>query len=238
MDGNYLLLLNDRGRYMPVYEGFVRALEKELSRKGESLAGKSVLDIGCFAGDLLAIMRDRGADVWGVELQSDAVAIANQQLPGRVLQSDVHCTEFPVMQFDVITFTGVIEHLLDPARFLGRVRDLVKPGGLILLQTPNSASLFARVLRKYWPPYAPVEHIHLFTERSLRALLEQHDFRVVETSQHWKKLPVSYVYNMFRNFGPEFHRLLKPAYGLLPRFAREAVLPFYIGEMIVVATRV
>ena len=237
-DGNYQLLLSDRSRYSRVYADFVGVLEALLSRSGESLAGKTVLDIGCFAGDLLAMLRDRGADVWGVELQADAVAIANRQLPGRVLQSDVYCTEFPVMQFDIVTFTGLIEHLLDPARFLARVHALVRPGGLILLQTPDSGSLLARVLRKFWPPYAPVEHIHLFTRRGIRLLLEANGFRILDTRSHWKKLPVSYVYNMLQNFGPEFHRLLKPLYSVLPRFVRNAVLPFYIGEMIVVAARV
>jgi len=94
------------------------------------------------------------------------------------------------------------------------------------------------VLRKFWPPYAPVEHIHLFTRRGIRLLLEANGFRILDTRSHWKKLPVSYVYNMLQNFGPEFHRLLKPLYSVLPRFVRNAVLPFYIGEMIVVAARV
>jgi len=233
--GNYSLLLRYRDEYRTVYKTFVNVLEHGLKKKGTTLQGKRILDIGCFTGDLLLLLSEKGADVYGLELQSEAVALANDLLPGRIYQADVYGTSFPRMQFDIITFTGLIEHLVEPVKLVRRVYELLAPGGLALLQTPDSGSLPAKLLQKYWPPYMPVEHIHLFTRKSIAVLLEQNNFTGLAFKRHIKKLPLSYVYQMFQNFGPEFYRLLTPLYRVCPSRLKAMSLPFYGGEMIATA---
>jgi hypothetical protein len=51
-------------------------------------------------------------------------------------------------------------------------------------------------------------------------------------------LPVEYVYENMKNFGPELRRVLSPVYSILPRPVRQSALPFYVGEMIVTAKKV
>jgi cyclopropane fatty-acyl-phospholipid synthase-like methyltransferase len=51
--------------------------------------GERVLDVGCFTGELLVLLADRGAAVYGVELQAEAVKLANERLGGRVVQTDI-----------------------------------------------------------------------------------------------------------------------------------------------------
>jgi SAM-dependent methyltransferase len=196
-----------------------------------------VLDVGCFTGDLLVMLRDRGADVYGLELQPEAVEIAAKALPGRVFRADVHGTRFPQGPFDVVTATGLIEHVVDPITLLRRMNELLKPDGILLLETPDSGSALARLMGRFWPPYAAVEHIHLFSRRSLRRALGD-AFRNVRTRPHWKPLPVEYVYENMKNFGPELRRVLSPVYSILPRPVRQSALPFYVGEMIVTAKKV
>jgi hypothetical protein len=95
----------------------------------------------------------------------------------------------------------------------------------------------AKAMKQYWPPYAPVEHIHLFSRKSLKHVLGTLGLTTVNVKQHWKFLPIDYVFNMFQNFGPEFHRLLLPVYKFVPRAITGRSLPFYGGEMVLLARK-
>jgi SAM-dependent methyltransferase len=234
-EGNYQLLRDFSQDYKKIYDYYVQILDRELSARGLSWTGLKVLDVGCFTGEFLQLLKTHGADVYGLELQSRAVEIANRKLDGRVLQVDIDRADFPQMSFDIISLLGVIEHVVDPIRLLSRAQDLLRPGGLLLIQTPNSGSFLAHAMRGLWPPYAPVEHIHLFSKQSLTLALSHMGFDKIVYEGHWKKLPVDYVFNMLQNYGPEFHTLIKPVYTRLPEQLTRVSLPFYVGEMLVIA---
>lgn len=236
--GNYRLGQEYMKDYLSVYRGLVAALEERLAAQGRALPGMRILDIGCFSGELLELFQEKGADVYGCELQEDAVRIANEKLPGRIFKTDVFSNDFPAMTYDVVVMSGVIEHVVDPEKLLRRATEMLVPEGTLMVQTPDSGSVLARIMRKHWPPCAPVEHIHLFSRRSMERKLREIGLREVQFRSHWKKLPIAYVYHNFRNFGPEFFTLLKPLYQLLPVSLTRTTLPFYIGEFIVFAQRV
>lgn len=236
-EGNYQLLQRYIKHYISVYEKFVRIIEGRLRLNNRNLEGLRVLDVGCFTGDLLELLKDKGADVYGLELQSRALEVANQKLPGRVFKADIYSNDLPQFKFDIITMLGLIEHVIDPIGLLKRSSQLLKRGGIMVIQTPNSACLLSKILGRYWPPYAPVEHIHLFSKKSLYQILCEHNFKNITFKQHWKKLPVAYVYAMSETFGPEFYKLFEPFYKILPGFIVNRDLPFYVGEIIALATK-
>lgn len=231
-EGNYGLGQEYMRYYIKVYENLAQRIERYLAHYGKNLSGMKVLDIGCFTGELLLLLQKKGADVSGVELQEEAVAIAQERLPGRIFKADVFSENFPDRTFDLVIMSGVIEHVVDPMKLLIRSRDLLNPGGILLLQTPNSTSTLARMMGKYWPPCAPIEHIHLFSKNGLQQSLESIGFRNVSMQAHWKKLPCIYVYNNFQNFGPELYKLFRPLYNILPKSILEMTFPFYVGEML------
>ena len=236
-EGNYRLLQDYAAQYMDVYRGLAGDLSAYLAARGRDLTGLRVLDVGCFTGDFLTVLRDAGADVHGLELQSRAVEEANGKLDGRVLEADVPGRNFPQGPFDVVTLLGLIEHVVDPVKLVRRVHSLLTGGGALLIQTPNSGSLPARVTGKYWPPYEPVEHIHLFAKKSLEVLLNDMGFCDVRFRPHVKKLPVSYVVHMLKNFGPEWYRLARPLLGMLPASVLARRLRFYAGEIVLLASK-
>jgi len=233
--GNYSLLNSYSQKYNKVYEGIANTLLLFISKKNKPLLNKRVLDVGCFTGDLLVIFKRMGADVYGLELQKEAVKIANERLPKKVFEADVMSRKFNLGEFDIVTLTGLVEHVTNPVALLNKVSKITKRNGYILIQTPNGSSFPAKLLKKYWPPYSPVEHIHLFTKKSLEMALEQNGFEPIYYKNHWKSLPISYVYNMLENFGPEFHSLMKPLAKVLSK--SNLSLPFYVGEMIVIAKK-
>lgn len=236
-DSNYRLAQQYMEYYLSVYKGYVNKLEVELRSYGLSFHGLKILDIGCFTGELIEILKEKGADVYGLELQDKAVEIANKKLPGRIFKADVFNNNFPQMKFDVVILSGVIEHVMDPIKLLKRSVEVLNLGGILMLQTPNSTSFLSKILGRYWPPCAPVEHIHLFSKKSLEKSLHEIGLEHIKFRSHWKKLPIVYIYNNFRNFGPEFFKILKPFYNLLPQSALNKSLPFYIGEVIVFARK-
>jgi hypothetical protein len=129
---------------------------------------------------------------------------------------------------------AVIEHVFEPRAMVRRARELLAPGGSLYIQTPNSDSVVARLMRSAWWPLAPIEHIYLFGARAIRLLLQQEQFRDVEVRLHVKRLPVHYVYEQLASFGgPRWQRAFAPANRLLGK----ARLPFYGGEMLVSARR-
>ncbi len=237
--GNYgVALKQGESIYQNATKNFVNAIEFHLSKYNLSFDGSKVLDIGCFTGEFLYQVKQRGADVYGIELQDDVVKIANQRLCGRVIQGNILTeTPFPNAHFDIVILSGVIEHVTDPVSLLRKSNDLLKPGGFLVIESPNASSYFARMMKKTWPPFTPVEHIHIFSRRSLCLSLDRLEFKVRIVKQHWKKLTFGYVYEMLKTFGPEIHKIATPLYAIMPKFLKNIILPFYIGEMIVIAQK-
>jgi SAM-dependent methyltransferase len=234
-DGNYRNLLRYAATYRSVYEHFLRTLERYARRRGAHL--ERVLDVGCFTGDFLRLCQAAGYHTRGVELQEEAARIANEYLgAGSVFNGRIGDFRGDA-PFDAVTLLGVIEHVEAPGDLLDRSAALLKAGGVLLVQTPDASTAQARVLGRYWPPFAPVEHIHLFSRRALRRALEERGFGAIEFTRHVKRLPADYFYRQMESFGPEFHRLLTPVMSVLPRAVRELRIPLYGGEMIAVAVK-
>jgi trans-aconitate methyltransferase len=109
---------------------------------------RAILDVGCSNGALGASLRHAvaGRQVWGVELDPDFAAQANQQLDGAVC-ADVSCLDWtslwPGQQFDCIVFADVLEHLPDPAATLQAARQRLAPGGCMVVSLPNIRHLSA-----------------------------------------------------------------------------------------------
>ncbi|MGE3975628.1 MAG: class I SAM-dependent methyltransferase [Bdellovibrionales bacterium] len=231
--GNYALGYKMRDAYQPIHNGLKDHLKNELKLLGKNIKGLKVLDIGCFLGGFIEALHKEGADVLGIELQTEAVEFVNKILPGKVLNSDVYFNNLPSQSFDVISINGVIEHVLNPDKLVARIHELLAPGGIIMIQTPDSGSWLARTMSKHWFPYTPVEHIFLFSEKSLKLLFKQKGFEFRRRISHKKNLPIEFVYRVLGTFGPEFQKLLSPLYKASPQRLKDLSIPFYIGEMIV-----
>lgn len=235
--GNYKVLREYSKYYLEIYKQLANILGERLALNNKIFRGLKILDIGCFTGEFLEVLAEKGADVYGVELQSDAVAIARKKLPNRIFEVDLNSEEPPKDKFDVITLLGLIEHVHNPVELLKKTAKSLKKGGMIMIQTPDSSSFLAKTMKKYWPPYAPVEHIHLFSRKALEKLLTDLGFSDIKFKSHVKKLPIGYVYSMLQSFGPEFRAIIKPFYSILPEKLTYISLPFYAGEMAVTAKK-
>lgn len=138
----------------------------------------ALLDIGCATGLFLDGMRRRGNwELLGLEPSAPA-AEAARRLGLRVITGTLEETDFPTGHFDVVTLWDVIEHLHDPAGALRRIARILKPGGILVIRTPNFDSWEARLFGRYWAGLEPPRHLFVFTPQTLGAMLAQAGFAI------------------------------------------------------------
>ena len=131
-----------------------------------------LLDVGCSSGALLAVAANLGFSVTGVEPASKAAQTA-QGAGFNVFHGLLHEAHFPDMEFDIVTLFELIEHIVDPVALLTECHRILKPGGVIVVNTPNADSWTARFMQERWEGFSLVTmggHISFFSPESMRAL--------------------------------------------------------------------
>lgn len=138
-----------------------------------------LLDVGCGDGVFLAKMRRHGWDVYGLETDATAAAAAAQAYGLKFEVGSIDETELSASDFDAITLSHVIEHVADPHYLLRRCRELLRPGGLLAIITPNIDSLVHRVFRRNWFGLDPPRHLILFNLASLLEATQSAHFKAL-----------------------------------------------------------
>ena len=103
-------------------------------------AGKTVLDVACGAGYGTALLGEKAAAVFGVDLSAEAVQHARRHYGSpkvHFAQSDCLTLPFPSGQFHLVVAFEIIEHLEAPEAFLSELQRVLHPAGLLALSTPN-----------------------------------------------------------------------------------------------------
>jgi SAM-dependent methyltransferase len=139
-----------------------------------------LLEVGSAYGHSLELARNRGWEVTGVELSSEAAAYARQNFGLTVFDCDL--TEAPLTSgvFDAVIMWHVLEHSRDPKEQLSRVAALLKSDGIVGIRVPNISSFGARVTGEWWPWMCPPAHLWFFSSTTLPRLLRDCGFEVME----------------------------------------------------------
>jgi 2-polyprenyl-3-methyl-5-hydroxy-6-metoxy-1,4-benzoquinol methylase len=135
------------------------------------------LDVGCATGRLLAALRERGWQVAGVEVCVPSAEFARRERGLSIHTVPLEQAEISEESVAVVHASHLIEHLSDPGRFVAQARRILQPGGELILTTPNSDGLQARLFGEQWRSLIP-DHVYLFSRSTLRQLLERHGFAV------------------------------------------------------------
>ena len=145
---------------------------------------ESVIDIGSGDGHTCAELHSAGwPSVTGVEISRSRVARARQMYPQiPFYDCPLGDTGISEESFDLMVMDSVIEHLPKPVAMVRDLRRFLRPGGTIVLLTPNMESGHFRFLQRRWTGMlAPHAHIFLFAAAGLSQLLARAGFRVVKS---------------------------------------------------------
>ena len=139
-----------------------------------------LLDVGAATGFFVEQARAAGWDAIGVEPSDWAAAYARNELGMDVRTGTLEKMRFPDETFDVVTLWEVIEHLPDPSGTLAEIRRVLKPGGRLVLSTPDAGTLAARLSGRQWLGWRKVpEHLFYFDRPNLDRLLVGAGFQPV-----------------------------------------------------------
>jgi len=143
------------------------------------LEGAPVLDVGTASGLFLEVLRDERVRGVGIEALEGFYAEAHRESGLDVRYGTLESLAFDAESFGAVTFWDCLEHVIDPAAALDQSRELLVPGGLLLVLVPNAGSLAARVMRERCAMFDGVEHINMYTPRTLRESVEARGFRLL-----------------------------------------------------------
>jgi 2-polyprenyl-3-methyl-5-hydroxy-6-metoxy-1,4-benzoquinol methylase len=150
----------------------------------DDLPPGDLLEVGCGAGTRLPLFATLGWRVTGQEVDAAAAAEARRTSGVEIHAGPVEDLARQGRRFDAIVMNHVIEHVLDPVRFLSTCLGMLRPGGTLICVTPNAKSWGHRAFGVSWMALDPPRHLTLFTTSSLRtaAKLAGHSEPEVYTS--------------------------------------------------------
>ena len=152
-----------------------------------------LLDVGCAGGEISVLLAQSGWQVEGLEREPSLVAQAETRgIPVQRAEFDREAFPWAAGTFEAVVAGEVIEHVVDTDHVLAEIARVLRPDGVLVITTPNLASLENRVrllLGRYpmWMDHR-VEgtgHLRYYTPAILRAQLEQHGFRVDRHVGNW-----------------------------------------------------
>jgi len=138
-----------------------------------------ILDVGCGSGDTLVLLKKLGWEIYGLDIDKNALKIAED----RGLQNVINGTymdiaKFPDNYFNAIRLYHVIEHLDDPVCALKIIYKKLKQNGELIIGTPNAKSFAAWLFGKYWLNLDVPRHLVLFNPSMLRNLLMREGYEI------------------------------------------------------------
>lgn len=195
-----------------LYSGLYRAwLFLDGDPSFHSLQGSGrLLDIGCNEGRGLLFFRKNGFNAEGLELNDVAAAMARSK--GFVVYSGNLDDFHPSQPYDVAVLSNVLEHSLDPRKMLSNVFGVLRPGGEVRISCPNSLSWLRRLFGRHWINWHVPFHVVHFSGNSLRRLLRESGFEVIDVRQETPALWVAYslIARLFSRYAKVTAQLRNP----------------------------
>lgn len=190
----------------------------------------ALLDIGPNTGTCLALARERGWQTYGVEINAEAARYCREQRGLNVISGVLGSQTYAENSFDIILMGDVIEHLRDPLDLMRLVERILKPGGAVIISTPNIAGWAGRLLQ-----IKPEEHLYYFSPTTIEMLLRKAGLEVVGVKclDRYHNLTAM---THSTTFGGLF-QTLAPLFNLLHRLVGDLVVKLPLRENLIVVAR-
>jgi 2-polyprenyl-3-methyl-5-hydroxy-6-metoxy-1,4-benzoquinol methylase len=163
-----------------------------------------IIDTGCGDGFHLSLLEKYGNKNWtleGIDIDKRAAQMAlDKGLTVHV--GSIDAIDLEKNSYDLAIMVQTIEHVAEPAEVLLAVREILKPGGKVVVVTDNTDSFDFKLFKKsHWGGYHFPRHWNLFNEKSLMKLAEKTGFEVENLTTQVS--PVNWVYSFHNRFVDE-----------------------------------
>lgn len=138
---------------------------------------KTILDIGAGTGDFLNTCKNKGWKTTGIEPSEKARNIATQKNIN--LLDDI--SKVSNQQFDVISLWHVLEHVPNLFEYIGELKKLLKPNGVLIIAVPNFKSYDANYYKEFWAAYDVPRHLWHFSKKSIQTLFSSVQMKITKT---------------------------------------------------------
>lgn len=189
-----------------------------------------LLDLGCAMGFLIEEAKKWGYDAYGVDISEYAVKIARKLVGESLVKlgkvEDLEKLFVRNNDFDIITMFDLIEHLQNPKEVLLKIGRVMKPDAVLVIQTGDAGSFWARIMGKNWHFFAPPQHFYFYSQKNMRELLRQSGYEVVKIQKVGKWVSLRYLFHMMRYINKDtigdilYNFTAKNFIGLIPVFMR------------------
>ncbi|MCH7760474.1 class I SAM-dependent methyltransferase [candidate division TA06 bacterium] len=187
----------------------------ELIRICPDLQKKRVLEVGCGTGRDGIELAEREAEVFLLDFAKSGLALshyfsAEKGVMTHRVMGDARRTPFPDESFDILFHQGLLEHFRDPRPLLRENFRLLKKGGILLVDVPQT-----------FHPYTLMKHVLLFfgrwfagwerefTPQSLKRVIEREGFQMIRSYGYWMRPGLAY--RVLREF-LQFFKISLPMY--------------------------
>src|SRR5581483_6469434 len=169
------------------------AIEQILSRIDNEVRGP-LLDVGCGYGTLVYLARQRGWDTTGLEINASFATFVRDELKIPCIEALIDDTRLPREHFRIIVLFDVLEHIYSPVDMLRRCWELLIPGGIIVVKSPNWRMQYVKESLKKSCGRGPgniatIGHINQFDRNSLTRAFSRAGFSTMDVSPSHSFLP-------------------------------------------------
>jgi len=227
----------EEGESEPIRRMKAQTAELLLKRVERFIRPGKLLDVGCAAGHFMEAAANRGWDVWGVEISEYSAALAKSKFGERIINGSFLDANLRENFFDCLLMSDVLEHLSDPHPALEKTCRLLRPGGLLVVVTPDTSALISKIFGQYWITFQE-EHLIYFNRHNIKIFLKRYAFEILCLAIAVKVFNLNYMKAQLSvNYTPIVTPLFRLINHLVPLSWRDMNLPFFTGDMCVIAKR-
>jgi len=178
-------------------ESALRATFKRLLHNlaKHGLTGGDLLEVGCGYGYLLDEARLFFHRRVGTEFSPQAAVIA-RATGAEVFVGGIEQVP-PEAKFDCVVATQVIEHVYEPLSFVKRLASYTRPGGHIVLATPDIGGVLSKFMGRRWPSFKAPEHVVYFDFQTLSSLMRHAGLQGVRRLSYPHAFPFGLIATKF-----------------------------------------
>jgi len=176
-EGQYMKNLPD---ILSRFEHDYNIAESRLAKIKKYKPSGRLLDVGCSNGAFVKRANEYGYEAEGVEVSSDVIELVQRVNPVKIHCGEVSALNLPPKSFDVITLHDVMEHYYYPRQEIFLLRDLMKPGGILVIDVPDMDHLDFTREQLAWKHIKPKEHLWYFFQRHFDKLAEETKLEIKE----------------------------------------------------------